>query len=249
MRNAKLAFFLAIVFIVLLSAATSDNTPQKEVRYIDVTGSSETFIEPDRVYFNIELREFLKGKEKITLDTLEKQLHNALKAGGIAMENLSVTKFNAALYNKNKRNSEFLGTKSLKLKLTDIKQLDPFFVALDDSDVKFVYYDHSDHSELQKFRLENKVNAVKAAQTKAKAMVEIIGSKLGAPIYIIEVPEEAYTTKNKYVSNSNVRYDNYSGKMKEYDENSGALGQLDNVSFEKIKLLNAVEVRFEIVAN
>jgi uncharacterized protein len=244
MKTTILSLLLVATLMFLMSAIGADVTPQNEVRYIDVAGSARMLIDPNEVYFNIELREYLKGKEKVSLDTLEQQLNAALKAANIPLENLTVVRFNAAQYYKNLKSHEFLGTKSLKLKVTEASQLNPFFAALENSEVRNVYYERSSHSELLKLKDDNKVVAIKAAHTKAKAMVEAVGAKLGLPIYIIESP----AVKSSYNEVASVEVITVVGsKYGKSLSEEVVVFENNDITFEKIQLYSEVSVRFEIL--
>lgn len=244
MKSTIVATLVLAIAFILVSATGEKEQPKDLIRYIDVVGTAQTYIEPDEVYFVVELREFLKGKEKVTLDALEQQLQTAINAGGIPSSNLTVHQFDAAYYYKNKKNNEFLGSKQLQLKLTDAGQLEKFFSALADSDLKHIYYIGSTHSEMIAKTDANKVNATKAAQTKARSMVEAIGGKLGVPIYILENPIKTPQHDNHYFDGvmedeeiRSIQAGNAAYQLK-YNEGKSA--------FSPIKLVNEVIVRFEI---
>jgi uncharacterized protein YggE len=92
------------------------------------------------------------------------------------------------------------------------------------------------HSEIEKYRKEVKIIAVKAAKEKAGYLLEAIGETVGKPLMIQEresyneMPEANYRMKT----------------LSEMADNEMALEELPELSFQKIKLKYSVFARFEI---
>ena len=91
-------FVLFLAFVCNLSHAQTASSMEKEtVRKIVVTGTAEVEVIPDEIYFSISLREYFKDdksqKEKIALETLEKQLLEALKMESLSWYCLEARKY------------------------------------------------------------------------------------------------------------------------------------------------------------
>jgi len=97
-----------------------------------------------------------------------------------------------------------------------------------------------EHSEIQKFRTEVKILAIKAAKEKATSLTNAIDQNIAKAIYIQELNNQGYNALQGQVaglSNIVVRGYGYSDKLN--------MGQPE-IEFEKIKLEYSILVRFEI---
>src|SRR6185436_9737903 len=97
------------------------------------------------------------------------------------------------------------------------------------------------HTEIQKFRLETKVTALKAAEMKAEVLLSSVGSKKGKAILIEEKPE-----LQEWLSRSlggNAMY--YSNATTNDSIGNNSQGTND-VPLKKIHLRFEIKARFEI---
>ena len=109
----KLLTFVLISFFAATTFAQSVDLRRK----ITVTGNAETEVTPDIIYFSISLKEYLNGKSKISISTLENQLEKAVSAAGIPKSDFTIN--NLSSYNyvpEKKKNARFPGFQTISLK-------------------------------------------------------------------------------------------------------------------------------------
>ncbi|MVN21834.1 SIMPL domain-containing protein [Mucilaginibacter arboris] len=160
-------------------------------RKIQVTGSAETEITPDIIYFSISLKEYLNGKNKVSISTLEQQLQKAINTAGIPKADFTIN--NISSYNyipEKKKNADFLASKQYRLKLHDLNKINQILDAVDDKGIESTGIDGYDYSGIEQLKNELKLKALKAAQAKATFLLSGIGEKLGGAIDIQEINNE-----------------------------------------------------------
>ncbi|WP_419801403.1 SIMPL domain-containing protein [Mucilaginibacter sp.] len=183
----KLLTFVLISFFAATTFAQSVDLRRK----ITVTGNAETEVTPDIIYFSISLKEYLNGKSKISISTLENQLEKAVSAAGIAKADFTIN--NLSSYNyvpEKKKNADFLASKQYRLKLHDLSKINKILDAVDDKGIQSTGIDGYDYSGIEALKSELKLKALKAAQTKAAFLLSGIGEKLGNAIDIQEINNE-----------------------------------------------------------
>ena len=78
----KISLIALLTFFVLhLQAQTLDLR-----RKIEVTGTAEVEVTPDIIYISISLKEYMDGKKKVGIETLERALQTAVLKVGIPKE-------------------------------------------------------------------------------------------------------------------------------------------------------------------
>jgi uncharacterized protein YggE len=193
----KLIFVLTglMMAAVMTNAQTTTNTPP--VKKIEVTASAEMEITPDEIYFNISLREYYKTKtSKVDISTLEAQLQKAVQAAGIPKENFTIENvygYNGVQWWKKKKVAEdFMARKQYRLKLADLKKINGILAAVDEEGIESVNIASFEHSKMAEFRKQVKIDALKAAKTKAEYLVAAADEKLDGVLEIQEIPTDNY---------------------------------------------------------
>lgn len=204
----------------------------KNVRSIEVKGSSEMEITPDEIFINITLKEYKKAGTKVTLDKLESQLVKSIKKLAIEEEKLRVQ--NIHVYNWNwrkKRTDDFLGNKTFILELADLKKVNDLIELLDPEGLSNIGVQSFSHSNIEEFRRNVKIGAMKAAKEKATYLLKSVGENVGR---IMEAQEIEYGYQQPMMR-SNMAY-----KMESVDAYES------DVDFRKIKVRAEMRVVFEI---
>ncbi|MBN2595395.1 MAG: SIMPL domain-containing protein [Marinifilaceae bacterium] len=201
--------------------------------YIEVKGLAELEVVPDEIYLNIHLdEEDTKNKESV--EVLEKQMFAALKKAGINLEKqLSVSDFASTLQDHFIKRADMKKSKDFELLVHDSKTLGKVFVELDKIKISNISILRVDHSEIEKFRRQVKINAVIAGKEKAIALAEAIGQKVGKAIYINEVS----SPYGRQMVNTMMRV-----KSESFESGKGA----PDLDFQKIKLEYAVMISFAL---
>ncbi|WP_461629538.1 SIMPL domain-containing protein [Labilibaculum euxinus] len=201
--------------------------------YIEVKGLAELEVVPDEIYLNIHLdEEDTKNKESI--EVLEKQMFVALKKAGINLEEqLSVSDFASNLQNHFFQRADMKKSKDFELLVHDSKTLGKVFVELDKIKISNISILRVDHSEIEKYRKQVKINAVIAGKEKAVALAEAIGQKVGKAIYINEVS----SPYGRQMVNTMMRV-----KSENFESAKG----VPDLDFQKIKLEYSVMISFAL---
>lgn len=200
MNIRKNYFWLSILSVGLLFLYThiqAQTTTNKDmVRKIEVIGSAEKEVVPDEIYFTISLREYMRDKNKVTLDKLEKQLQSAVSAAGIPKEDFQIEDIYGYRWHwpekEKKRPEEFLASKRYVLKLNDLSKIDKVLEKVDGKGIESVNISRYEYSKMEQLKKEIKTNALKAAQEKAGYLVQSLNHQLGEVIEIQEIGSDIY---------------------------------------------------------
>lgn len=226
---------IVIVFLTLFLAVGRQGQAQiKEttVRKIEVAGSSELEITPDEIFVSLTVKEYRQGGKTVSLDELESGLIKALKQLKVPEKQLRVQ--NVSGYNwdwRKKRADDFLGSKTFLVEVNDLKKMNDLVGLLDPEGLNSVNVQSYSHSEIEDFRKQVKIGAIKAAKSKATYLLQSVGEDLGR---ILEVQEIEYGYNQPSRAISNVAY-----TLEAADYHS-------NVEFKKVKLRSEIRVVFEI---
>ena len=228
-----------ILYTVLLSTfvitAFAQNIDTR--RKIEVTGSAETEVTPDIIYFAISLKEYFKdssNRNKVEIEALEKQLQTAVLAAGVPKENFMINNISSYNYTwEKKKDPGFLARKQYRIKLTDLTKLNQIMSAVEPRGVEYTNIESYDYSGIEALKKDLKVKSLQAAKAKATSMAEGINEKIGNALEIQEINNESYPAP---IYRANVMM-----KM----ESADAAGMPD-IDFKKIKLSYQTRAVFEL---
>jgi len=82
----KLILSALILFTITAAQAQSVDLRRK----IEVSGTAETEVTPDIIYFSISLKEYMDGRNRVDITTLENQLVKAVADAGLPKEDLTI---------------------------------------------------------------------------------------------------------------------------------------------------------------
>jgi uncharacterized protein YggE len=224
----RLTLLPLFLFPFFLSAQETFREP-----FIEVTGTAYREIEPNEIYVMIRLKEFEENRQKISLEKIEKDFYNAVKAAGIDRSRVELADAGSDLDDFRRRDKEAYRAKTFQIKLTSAAELEKLIeklsaVKVDAADVTRLH--HTDH---EKLKLELKIEALKIAKAKAETLVESIGSRIGKPLMIRD-----FDFAQPYMEmNANVR------RMKMEDGPHAA----EPIGFRKIKMQAQITAQFEIL--
>ena len=237
MKKANYIFLLSVAVCFITANASGQTNTEKRV--IEVTGSAETLITPNEFTFKITLLERSENKQKLTIEMQEAKLKEELTNLGVDVQK-DLTIFDlTSVYISRKKTKDTLGTKDYRLKLKDLAKIEKLQEIADRLNIANLDLIESTHSELTRFRKETKMEALKAAKTKAEYMLGAIGERIGKSVFIQEIPDENSPRAISYglMSNSSV-----TSNIRTSDSQDSET----TLSFSKIKLRYAVLARFEI---
>jgi uncharacterized protein len=226
MKRLILVPFLILPFI--LSAQETFKEP-----FIEVTGTAYREIEPNEIYVTIKLKEFEENRQKTSLEKLEKDFYDAMKTAGIDRKRIELADVGSDLEKFRRKDKEAYREKTFQIKLTSAAELEKFIEKLSSVKVDSVNVTRLHHSDYEKIKLELKVEALKAARSKAEVLVQSIGSQIGKPLLIRD-----FDFGQPYMEmNANVRMYKAESDMAQADE---------PIAFRKIKMQAQITAQFEI---
>jgi uncharacterized protein len=237
MKN--LSIILALLF--WFGIVKAQETTEKPLKFIEVTGSSEMEIEPDEIRLEIGIEEYWKEefeknsdfkdyKTKVPISEVENNLFSDLMNIGITKEKVIVKDVgNYWRY----RGKDFLIKKQYEIKFTDLSKATQIINSINTKGIDFIRIAELKNKNITEYRKQVKIEALKAAKTKAQYLLESLEKKLGDIISIVEIDDEnthSYWFPQNITSNSVLSGNNDTGT--------------DN--YKKIKLRYEIKAKFEI---
>ncbi len=187
----KSKLFLSV--IILLMAFTMQAQEVNE-KYIEVTGTSEIEIVPDKIHYLIEIREYFEeefdGKSKPEQYRTKVPLHKIEQGVRRVLSELNVPQ-NAIRTQEigdywRQQGQDFLVSKRLDITLTDFNLINEIVKRIDTKGISTMRIDKLENKDILEYHKRGKIEALKAAQQKATYLVEALGKKLGDVIRIVE---------------------------------------------------------------
>jgi len=225
---------LTILFMFLFfSVFAQDNKNFIDQNYIEVTGKGEMEITPDEIYIQIVINESdNKGKE--SLEMLEKKMLAKLQVIGIDLKkDFSVKDINSNFKNYLLKKTDIFTSKEYQLIVHTAPVAGRVYRELEALGISNLSISNVDHSEIEKFRKEVKIKAIKDAQDKATSLATAIGQTAGRALYIRE-NESFYPMMAK----TNMMMVRGAALDESYSE--------PDIEFEKIRIEYSVQVNFEL---
>lgn len=236
MKKYSLILLLAISSITLLA----QTPPPEEKPHIEVTGVAEIEVVPDEIYVSIVLREKNKNNDKWKIEAQEDNLLQKLKENGFDIKNLSLSGADGDLQYRVFRKNKVLTEKRLQMKVHNAGEVNKLFQILDELEIEDAGISKTSHSEIEKFRKEIKIEAMKAAKNKADYLLTAIGEQTGKPLVI---REQVYTN---YPSNLYANTALQEVVVTGYGTRNQAKGFEDAIAFTKIKIRYEIFAKFGI---
>ncbi len=205
--------------------------------YIEVVGNGEMEIVPNEIYISFILKERMDGKNKITIESQETELKKQLQKAGFNLDKLSLADASSGFVTVKRKKQEVLTAKNYILKVATTTEVAAVFDVLDSVEALNADISRVAHSEIEKYRKEVKIMAVKAAKEKAGYLLEAIDESVGKPLMIQE--RETY---DDIMPVANYRMKT----MAVMADSEMVPEELPELSFQKIKLKYSVFARFEI---
>ncbi|EHQ26941.1 SIMPL domain-containing protein [Mucilaginibacter paludis] len=225
----KKIFFAAIVLFTLNASAQTVDMRRK----IEVTGTAETEVTPDIIYFSISLKEYMDGKSRVSIETLEGELQKALTEAGIPKEDFTINNISGYATYQKKKDPNFLASKQYRIKFHNLNKINQILASVDAKGIESTYIESSDYSKIEELKNQLKLKALLAAKDKAAFLLNGIGEKLGGAIEVTEIDNGGYTP---------IRNVMYMAKSAVADAGAG-----QDIDYKKIKLSFQIKVVFEIV--
>jgi uncharacterized protein len=175
---------LVLVFISHLSFSQTPNVPQQA--FIEVTGTAVKEIDPNQIYISITLTEKSIDNKKYTIEAQETKLLQILSELNIPKTKLSLADFSSSVITQKRKEVGIVQNKEFNLVLESGQQVSAFFDKLFAANIKEADVTRIAHSDIVTYNKEVRIDAVKAAKSKAEYLLNAVGNKLGKPLEIIE---------------------------------------------------------------
>ena len=219
MRIKVLLFAISLLATLSLQAQTNG-------RYIEVTGTSEIEIVPDKIHYLIEIREYFKeefdGKSKpeeystkVPLAEIEQGLREALANSGIPQNAIRTQEIGDYW---RQQGQDFLVSKKFDITLTDFNQINEIVKRIDTKGIHTMRIGELENNDMLAYHQKGKIEALKAARRKATYLVEALGKRLGEVIRIVEKDSGNVSpfAQSNVMSSDAASFDNFRTIKKNY---------------------------------
>lgn len=219
MRIKVLLFAISLLATLSLQAQTNG-------RYIEVTGTSEMEIVPDKIHYLIEIREYFKeefdGKSKpeeyrtkVPLAEIEQGLREALANSGIPQNAIRTQEIGDYW---RQQGQDFLVSKKFDITLTDFNQINEIVKRIDTKGIHTMRIGELENNDMPAYHQKGKIEALKAARRKATYLVEALGKRLGDVIRIVEKDNGNVSpfAQSNVMSSDAASFDNFRTIKKNY---------------------------------
>ena len=225
----KRLILLAMAALVALPAAAQ--MQEAYPSYIQVNGRAEMEITPDEFYLQIIINE-RDSKGKISVESQQREMIAALKKLGVDVDKqLKVANLSSEFFKKNTS----VASAKYQLQLGSSAEVGQVWQALSDLGISNVSILKVSHSEIDRYKEQVRVEAIRNARQNAETLAGAIGQTAGRCFYI-------------YDSNSNVMpvmYDNavLMRSAKAYGTAEAAVEE-EPLEFKTIRLEYSVQTKF-----
>ena len=223
MKNKILLSAICLLSVLSLQAQTNE---QANERYIEVTGTSEIEIVPDKIHYLIEIREYFEeefdGKSKpeeyrtkVPLSEIEQGLRETLANAGIPQNAIRTQEIGDYW---RQQGQDFLVSKKFDITLTDFNQINEIVKRINTKGIHTMRIGELENKDMLVYHQKGKIEALKAAQRKAAYLVEAVGKKLGNVIRIVEKDSgNAFPfAQSNILSSDAASFDNFRAIKKNY---------------------------------
>ena len=223
-------FFLAAAG-ALLALPAAAQVQEAFPSYIQVNGRAEREIAPDEFYLQIVINE-RDSKGKVSVESQQRDMIAALKRLGVNVEKqLKVANLSSEFFKKNTS----VATAKYQLQLGSSAEVGKVWQALDGLGISNVSILKVSHSQLERYKSEVRVEAMRNAKQNAATLAEAIGQTIGKCFYV-------YDSNNDVMP---VFYNNMAvmRSAKAFDA-AEAAAEEEPLDFKTIKLQYSVQAKF-----
>ncbi|WP_269243339.1 SIMPL domain-containing protein [Flavobacterium limnophilum] len=196
--------------------------------YIEVIGTAQTEVVPDKIYLSIVLSEKTEKNDDFSIQIQEEQLKKLVRTNDIEDKNLFLSEAISEVTRDKKKETGIKLTREYTLILKNAEKVTKIFQELTDINIKEVNVKKTEYSEIESVQKQVRENAIKAAKEKAEYLLSAIGDKIGKPLEIKEL-------ENKYMKNAK------SNIIIESSED-----EMQTTSFEKIVVKFSYFIKYSI---
>ena len=223
--------FILAAAVALLALPAAAQVQEAFPSYIQVNGRAEREIAPDEFYLQIVINE-RDSKGKVSVESQQRDMIAALKRLGVNVEKqLKVANLSSEFFKKNTS----VATAKYQLQLGSSAEVGTVWQALDGLGISNVSILKVSHSQLERYKSEVRVEAMRNAKQNAATLAEAIGQTIGKCFYV-------YDSNNDVMP---VFYNNMAvmRSAKAFDA-AEAAAEEEPLDFKTIKLQYSVQAKF-----
>lgn len=223
--------FILAAAVALLALPAAAQVQEAFPSYIQVNGRAEREIAPDEFYLQIVINE-RDSKSKVSVESQQRDMIAALKRLGVNVEKqLKVANLSSEFFKKNTS----VATAKYQLQLGSSAEVGKVWQALDGLGISNVSILKVSHSQLERYKSEVRVEAMRNAKQNAATLAEAIGQTIGKCFYV-------YDSNNDVMP---VFYNNMAvmRSAKAFDA-AEAAAEEEPLDFKTIKLQYNVQAKF-----
>lgn len=222
---------IAMAVVALMALPAAAQMQEAYPSYIQVTGRAEKELTPDEFYLQIVINE-RDSKGKISVESQQRDMVAVLRKLGVDVEKqLKMANLSSEFFKKNTS----VAMAKYQLQLGSSGEVAKVWQALDDLGISNISILKVTHSQLDKYKQEVRLEAMRNARESAQEMAGAIGQTIGKCFYI-------------YDSNSNVlpvMYDNAAlMRSAKAVADAESVAEEDPLEFKTIKLEYGVQAKF-----
>ena len=182
------------------SQGNSSNSDINSKPFIEVVGTAQKEVIPDRIYISILLIEKTENSQDYSIQIQEENLKKIVNLNNIENKNLFLSSAISEVTQNKKKETGIKLTREYTLILKNADEVTKIFRELTDINIKEITVKKTEYSDIENVRKEVRQNAIKATKDKAEYLLAAIGGQIGSPLEIKEVEESPY----KYLSSNAV---------------------------------------------
>lgn len=223
--------FILAAAVALLALPAAAQVQEAFPSYIQVNGRAEREIAPDEFYLQIVINE-RDSKGKVSVESQQRDMIAALKRLGVNVEKqLKVANLSSEFFKKNTS----VATAKYQLQLGSSAEVGKVWQALDGLGISNVSILKVSHSQLERYKSEVRVEAMRNAKQNAATLAEAIGQTIGKCFYV-------YDSNNDVMP---VFYNNMAvmRSAKAFDA-AEAAAEEEPLDYKTIKLQYSVQAKF-----
>lgn len=222
---------IAMAVVALMALPAAAQMQEAYPSYIQVTGRAEKELTPDEFYLQIVINE-RDSKGKISVESQQRDMVAVLRKLGVDVEKqLKMANLSSEFFKKNTS----VAMAKYQLQLGSSGEVAKVWQALDDLGISNISILKVTHSQLDKYKQEVRLEAMRNARESAQEMAGAIGQTIGKCFYI-------------YDSNSNVlpvMHDNaVLMRSAKAVADAESVAEEDPLEFKTIKLEYGVQAKF-----
>ncbi len=223
---------IVLVAVALMALPAAAQVQEAFPSYIQVNGRAEREIAPDEFYLQIVIAE-RDSKGKITVESQRRDMIAALKRQGVDVEKqLKVANLSSEFFKK----KTSVATAKYQLELHSAAEVSKVWQALDALGISNVSIAKVTHSQIERFKEEVRVEAMRNARQTAASLAEAVGQTIGRCFYVYD---SNYDVVPAYYNNSVMLRTKGT-----YDAAEGAADEEEQLDFKTIRLQYNVQTKF-----